>query len=95
MNFKTELTYKGRPLVRSADELYYGDLDGKYILKLKILSTKKQGDVDVADRVQILLLDSDFERPEAERIMRSTERAGLFTALDIGKVWLDSALHLS
>ncbi len=63
-------------------------------MKLKILSTKKDGDQEVADRVQIFLLDSDDSKPEAERIMRHSERNGLYNALDIGKVWLDSALSL-
>ncbi len=95
MAFKAPITYKSRPLVRCKDEIYYGNLDEKYILKLKILSTVKVDGQEVADRVQILLLDSDDSRPEEERIMRHSERNGMFNALDIGKVWLDSALSLA
>ncbi len=93
MAFKAPLIYKGRPLVRHKDELYYGNFDAKYLLKLKILSIRKDAGNEVANRVQILLLDSDDSRPEAERIMRQAEREGLYNALDIGKVWLDSALN--
>lgn len=92
MAFNIPLTYKSRPLIRCKDELYYGNLEAKYILKLKVLSTKKDGDDEVADRVAILLLSADDDKPEAERIMRQSERSGIFNALDIGKVWLDSAL---
>ncbi len=95
MAFKAPMTYKSRPLVRCKDEIYYGNLDAKYLLKLKIMSTKKENGEDVADKIQILLLDSDDSRPEAERVMRHSERNGLYNALDIGKVWLDSALSLA
>ncbi len=93
MAYKSPITYKDRPLVRFKDELYYGNLDAKYLLKLKILSTRKDGNDEVADRIQILLLESDDSRPEADRVMRHSERNGLYNALDIGKVWLDSALN--
>ncbi len=93
MAFTAPLTYKGRPLVRLKDELFYGNFDAKYLLKLKILSVKKDSGSEVADKVQILLLDSDDTRPESERIMRQSVREGLYNALDIGKVWLDSALN--
>ncbi len=94
MAFKTTLTYKKRPIVRFKDDIYYGDLGGKYILKLKVLSFKKQGTQSIADKVKIELLDADIEGPESERVMRHAERNGLFNALDIGKVWLDSALSM-
>ncbi len=93
MPYKAPLTYKGRPLVRFKDELFYGDIEEKYLLKLKILSVKKEQGNEVADKVQILLLDSDDSRPEPDRIMRQSVREGLYNALDIGKVWLDSALN--
>ncbi len=95
MAFKAHMTYKSRPLVRCKDEIYYGDFGEKYILKLKVLSTTKIEGQEVADRIQIQLLDSDDSRPEEERIMRHSERNGMFNALDIGKVWLDSALSLT
>ncbi len=93
MPYKSPLTYRGRPLVRFKDELYYGNVDAKYLLKLKIISVKKEAGHNVADKVQILLLDSDDSRPEQDRIMRQSVREGLYNALDIGKVWLDSALN--
>ena len=33
------LTYKGKPLVRKGNEIYYGDMSEKYIVKFEILSS--------------------------------------------------------
>ena len=37
------LMYKGKPLVRCADTLYYGNMSDKYVVMLRVLSTRKQG----------------------------------------------------
>ena len=46
-------TYKGKPLVRSGDTLYYGSMRDKYVIKMNIKSKKKVGDLEVADKVTI------------------------------------------
>ena len=45
------LTYKGRPLVRSGNVLYYGDMAEKCVIMLQILSTKTLKDMTMADKV--------------------------------------------
>ena len=47
------LTYKGKPMVRRGDTIYYGDLNEKYLIVFTIKSSKKVGDLDVADSVTI------------------------------------------
>ena len=37
-NEKEFLTYKGRPLVRKGNEIYYGDMSEKYVILLQIMS---------------------------------------------------------
>ena len=34
------LTYKGRPLVRGGNTIYYGNMSDEYVCMLQILSTK-------------------------------------------------------
>ena len=34
-------TYKGKPLVRCGDVIYYGDMRDKYVVKLEIKSKKE------------------------------------------------------
>ena len=42
------LTYKGHPLRRKDNLIYFGTMAEKYIVMMQILSTKKVGDLDVA-----------------------------------------------
>ena len=39
MAFTPKLTYKGKPLVRKDNELYYGRMTDPYVLYLQILTT--------------------------------------------------------
>lgn len=86
------LTYKEKPLVRKGNEIYYGDMSEKYIIKLDILSTKKQDDLTCADKIRVTLMLSDKSAPDKERIVKTSEKSGLYEAMDIGSVWLDRAL---
>lgn len=86
------LTYKGKPLVRKGNEIYYGDMREKYVIKLEILSTKKEGDLDAADKVKVLLLLSDTDLSYKSRIVKTSEKTGLYEAMDIGSVWLEREL---
>ena len=59
MAFTPKLTYKGKPLVRKDNELYYGRMTDPYVLYLQILSTKQSGNMQVADKVHLQLLSTD------------------------------------
>ena len=86
------LTYKGKPLVRKGNEIYYGDMAEKYVIKLDILSEKEQDGVSVPDKISIQLLLSDTQLKDADRIKKKSEKNGLYEALDLGVVWLERAL---
>ena len=60
-------TYKGKPLVRSGDTLYYGSMRDKYVIKMNIKSKKKVGDLEVADKVTIQLMYTDPRSAPASR----------------------------
>ena len=55
------LNYKGRPLVRNNNTLYYGYPSDKCIVMLQILSTKEVNDITAADKVQIQLISTDTD----------------------------------
>ncbi len=86
------LTYKGKPLVRKGNEIYYGDMSEKYVIKLEILSTKTEGDLPLADKVKVLLMLSDPEVKMKDRIIKTSEKTGLYEAMDIGAIWLEREL---
>ena len=52
------LTYKEKPLVRSGNEIYYGDMTEPYIIRFEILSYDTAGDIETASEVSVQLLKS-------------------------------------
>ena len=86
------LMYKGRPLMRKDNLIYYGSMADSHIVMLQILESKKQGDMDVATRVSVQLQLTDPNARSRDRIVKKSEKDGLYTALDVGCVWLDRAL---
>ena len=89
------LTYKGKPLVRCGKTLYYGSMADKYVIKMdvkEIKSKKKVKDLDVADKVTIQLMYTDPNIRSRKQIVKSSEKPGLYLALDIADAWLTRAL---
>lgn len=89
---KNVLMYKGRPLMRKDNLIYYGSMADTHIVMLQILETKQVGDTDVASRVSVQLQLTDPTAKSRDRIVKKSEKAGLYTALDVGSVWLERAL---
>ena len=86
------LTYKGRPLMRKDNLIYYGSMADSHIVMLQVLETKKVNDVDIATRVSVQLQLTDPAAKSRDRIVKKSEKTGFYTALDVGCVWLERAL---
>ena len=86
------LTYKGRPLVRGGNTIYYGNMSDEYVCVLQILTTKEENGEQLPDKVQVQLLKTDPEIPIMERFVKNGERRGLFEAMDMATIWLERAL---
>ena len=86
------LMYKGHPLMRKDNLIYYGSMADSHIIMLQILETKKVGDSDIATKVSVQLQLTDPAARSRDRIVKKSEKAGLYTALDVGCVWLERAL---
>ena len=89
---KNGLMYKGHPLMRKDNLIYYGSMADSHIVMLQILETKKVNDVDIASRVSVQLQLTDPAAKSRDRIVKKGEKAGIYTALDFGCVWLERAL---
>ena len=89
---KKILTYKGHPLMRKDNLIYYGSMADSHIVMLQVLESKKVNDIDVATRVSVQLQLTDPAVKSRDRIVKKSEKAGLYTALDFGCVWLERAL---
>jgi len=85
-------TYKGKPLVRCGDVIYYGSMKDKYVVKLEIKSKKKINDMDVADKVSIKLMRTGRATFDRKQIVKTSEKPGLYLAMDIADAWLRRAL---
>ena len=86
------LSYKGRPLRRKDNLIYFGTMSEKYIVMLQILSTKKVGDLDVADKVSIQLQLTAPDLKSRDRVIKKSEKDSLYAAMDVACVWLERAL---
>ncbi len=86
------LTYKGHPLMRKDNLIYYGSMADSHIVMLQILETNKVNDVEIATRVSVQLQLTDPAAKSRDRVVKKSEKAGLYTALDVGCVWLQRAL---
>ena len=85
-------TYKDKPIVKCGKELYYGDMSEPYVVRFNVLSTKKEGDDTIPEKVSVELLKSDTQLPEKERVSKNTVKDSFFDALDVGFIWLERAL---
>ena len=86
------LTFKGRPLMRKDNLVYYGSMADSHIVMLQILESKKVNDIDIATKVSVQLQLTDPAARSRDRIVKKSEKDGFYTALDLGCVWLERAL---
>lgn len=87
------LTYKGKPIVRKGNEVYYGNMSDSHVIMLRIMSNKTVGDMEVAEKVVVQLMATDESLPATERIVKKCDRVGLYNAMDVAVVWLEKALR--
>ena len=92
---KTEgkyLMFRGKPLVREANTLIYGDLNyDPYVLVLDIMSYKGEGDGKTPDTVMIQVVDSK----DPNNVIKQGQKNGMQDAFDLGLTWLDLELKKS
>ena len=91
-NENIPLTYKGHPLRRKDNLIYYGSMAEKYLIMLQIMENKKQGDLDVATKVSVQLQLTDPDLKSRDRVVKKSEKDSLYTAMDVAAVWLERAL---
>ena len=86
------LDYKGHPLRRKDDIIYYGSMADKYIIMLQITESKAFEDLNLATRVSVQLQYTDPELKSRDRVVKKSEKTSFFEAIDVAAVWLDRAL---
>ncbi len=86
------LTFKGKPLVRMGNMIYYGNPGDKYVVMLQILSTEDFGGFNLARKVSVQLQLTDPEVKAVDRIVKRADKVGLYQAMVIADIWLERAL---
>ena len=86
------LYFKGKPLVRMGNMIYYGNPGDKYVVMLQILSTEDFDGFKLARKVSVQLQLTDASVKSRDRIVKKTEKDSLYAAIDVAAVWLERAL---
>lgn len=88
----TVLTYKGHPLRRKDNLIYYGSMADKYIVMIQVMSTEKGGSLELANKVHLQLQFTDPNLKSRDRVVKKSDLPDLFSAIDMGSIWLMRAL---
>ena len=86
------LIYKGHPLRRKDNLIYYGSMADKYIIMIQVMSSEKQDGLDMANKVHLQLQFTDPDLKSRDRVVKKSDLPDLFSAIDMGSIWLMRAL---
>ena len=86
------IEYKGFPLRRKGNLIYYGNMSDKYIIMLQVMDAENVKDLSVSKKVSVQLQLTDPELKSRDRVVKKTEKDGLYNAIDVAAVWLERAL---
>jgi hypothetical protein len=82
------LEYKGKPLVRQGNELYYGDMSETCYLFLLIMNEVEEPTLGtkIPGKVMVQVLTTKDNKPMKQKVVD-----GLYEAFDLGTAWLERA----
>lgn len=67
-------------------------MNDPYVVCLTVKNSQELKDITLAGDITIQLLATDETLSPKERIVKKSEKNGLFTALDLGATWLERQL---
>ena len=86
------LEYKGHPLRRKDNLIYYGSMADKYIIMLQVTETKTLNELTVPTRITVQLQLTDPNLKSRDRVVKKSEKTSLYEAIDLAAIWLSRAL---
>ena len=87
------LVYRGHPLRRVDNLVYYGSMADKYIIMMQVMDNKKvDDDLSLATKVSVQLQLTDPNLRSRDRVVRSTEKGSMAEAMEFATIWLERAL---
>ena len=79
--------------MRKDNLIYYGSMADPYIVMMQVLETKTVGGEEIASKVSVQLQLTDPNVRSRDRVTKRSEKDGIYSALDVGSVWLERALN--
>ena len=86
-------TYKGYPLVRNGNQIYYGYMSDPYVIWIQIIGTEEKDGEKLTSKVRVIQMDTNEPDPMKAFVKNTERECGLYEALDIANVWLEKALN--
>ena len=83
------LFYRGSPLIRSGNTIFYGSGGDAFATQLTVKDTKRIADADVPNKIMVQLVPKN---PADMAKARKGEFIGFYEALDTAHVWLSEVL---
>ena len=83
------LFYRGFPIIRSGNTIFYGSGGDAFAAILTVKGTKKIADADVPDKIMVQLMPKSKDDVAKAR---KGDFIGFYEALDTAHVWLTEAL---
>lgn len=78
--------YKGRPVVRDGNKVYFGEPYNKFMVVFTILENVNE----LPSRILVQLQNTDPALAmTAEKIVKEAERKNLYDAFELGSLWLE------
>ncbi len=85
------LMYRGKPLVRCGNTIYYGSLSDQYVIKMDLQEFSEKNDITLSSKVSIEMIETSPDIESTQKIVKVSEKSGLYSALDIADIWLSRA----
>ena len=85
-------TYKGFPLVRHEDVIYYGNMTDDFVVMIQILKKEKVNNIDIASKIKVYQMSTDLTLPPNKAVTKTSEKESLYEALDLANAWLSRAV---
>ena len=82
------ITYKGFPLVRNGNTIYYGNMSDEFVANLNIQSTHDENGMAVADKIMVILMRTATDIDPQDMVVKTSNRESLYDALDVANIWL-------
>ena len=79
--------YKGKPIVRQGDDIFYGDLSDKYYVHMIVMGDKKSPkcDAEIPGQILVQLIESS-----TKAISKQKPVMGLAEAFEYAEAWLNT-----